>query len=67
MTTSTKPARAIAHTITTYGFGELQRRIAADRRKTVEEKLWSHIGALAAQLVTHAAIEAVGTYVESIE
>lgn len=65
MTTNTKPIRVVAHSIATYGFGELQRRIAADRNRTAGERLWSHAAALAAQLVTHAVIEAVGGYFES--
>jgi hypothetical protein len=67
MSANTKPVRAIAHTITTYGFGEVHRRISADSRKTAEEKIWSHIGALAAQVATHVTIEALGNYFDSRE
>jgi hypothetical protein len=67
MTANMKPVRAIAHTVTTYGFDEIHRRISADPRRTAGEKLWSHIGALAAQVVTHVTIEAVGRYFDSSE
>lgn len=65
MSTNTALARGVAHTITAYGFRELHRSIATDSRKSTEEKLWSHVGALVAQLVTHVTIEAVGNIFES--
>jgi hypothetical protein len=67
MTTNTKPARTIAHTIAAYGFSELHRSIAADQRRNPEQKAWAHLGALAAQLVTHVAVEAFGKLAEAAD
>lgn len=67
MSSKTKVPKAIAHAVTTYGFAEVQRRISNDPTKTPEEKFWAQLGALAGQLVTHVAIEAVGNYFDSEE
>ena len=65
MPSKSKATRAIAHAVTSYGFAELHRRISSDRSQTAEQRFWSHVGALVAQLVVHGTIEAVGNYVDS--